>query len=131
MARAWSGPDALLDIGIGEAAIGPLGLVMGEVAALDRYRRFIPAFALAVHGLDPEDFGPDGDLPDAAAYRARIAGLLERFASRTRSQTALTFDNCGTLHECLTLIVGQIEAHCPAGRCDLRHLRHLRPRQLC
>ena len=81
-ARAWSGPDALLDIGIGEAAIGALTERLGEAAALDRYRRFIAAFAHAVHGLDPEVFGSGREPGDAAGLRVRIADMLDVFASR-------------------------------------------------
>jgi pyruvate,orthophosphate dikinase len=54
--RAWGGASAILHLGASDPALPALARRVGEPAAFALYRRFIPVFAHAVHGLDPEDF---------------------------------------------------------------------------
>ena len=78
--RAWGGPPALLNIGIGARSLPLLAARLGEGPALDLQRRFIIAFALCAHDLDLADPGP---APDAEAARAHVETLLAAFAAGT------------------------------------------------
>ena len=66
----WGGPGAVLNIGMGEATLGPLSERIGAEAAMTLYLRFIQAYAVHVARLDPESF----HLPDAPSRAA-----LDRF----------------------------------------------------
>ncbi len=82
--RAWGGPPALVNIGIGPASLPVLAARLGEAGALALWLRFIPAFALAVHDLAPEALGAAEDLPtEPAALRARIEAMRAAFAAET------------------------------------------------
>ena len=78
--RAWGGASAILNIGA--CATERSALLVRRIGAPPRfglYRRFIPAFAHAVHGLDPEDFER---WPPAATRRDRRRRKLRARCSR-------------------------------------------------
>lgn len=54
--RAWGGPAAIVGLGMSPASLPLVERALGAIGARDLYRRFIPTYALAVHGLEPEDF---------------------------------------------------------------------------
>ncbi len=54
--RAWGGVSAILDIGICAATLPAIARRIGEEAALSLMCRFVQSYAVAVAGLDPEDF---------------------------------------------------------------------------
>ncbi len=82
--RAWGGPPALLNIGIGPDTLPALSARLGEAEALGIWHRFVLAFALAVHDLDLAAPDPDATPPDGAGdLRARIAAALARFGAET------------------------------------------------
>jgi pyruvate,orthophosphate dikinase len=80
--RAWGGASAMLNLGLTDAAVARLAARIGEAAAFALYRRFIAAFAHAVHGLDPVDF-------DSALRRhpgdpaAQVSEMLAFFEEET------------------------------------------------
>jgi pyruvate,orthophosphate dikinase len=83
--RAWGGPAAVLNLGLGPATLPDLAARIGEVPALELMRRAVAGFAHAVHGLDPEDFEAlarrrlGGGAPDATAMRALVEETLACF----------------------------------------------------
>jgi len=80
--RSWGGPDALLNIGIGEAVLADLAARIGEAAALGLYHDFVRDFAHTVHGLPPEEFGRPPPC-EPAALRAAVAQALQTFEAET------------------------------------------------
>ena len=88
--RAWGGPASILDIGLNADMLPRLAARIGEAAALRLMCRFIQNYAIAVAGLEPEDFeafshiAPRGkpDL-DPHALRQLLAAKRALYAEET------------------------------------------------
>ncbi|HVH02016.1 MAG TPA: putative PEP-binding protein [Amaricoccus sp.] len=83
--RAWGGASAMLNIGLCDRTAALLGQRIGAAAALGLYRRFVPGFAHAVHGVDPEAFDPILRRPalEPAAIRDQLDEMLALFEAET------------------------------------------------
>jgi pyruvate,orthophosphate dikinase len=108
---SWGGPPAILNIGLGEAALPELSARLGETAALDLYRRFIQTYAVRVEGLDPGDFANlrfeanrSGQTDQASALRNEIAACLAFYADETGSPFPDTL--AAQLGPCLKAMLG-------------------------
>ena len=54
--REWGGPSAILNLGVAASTLPALSAAIGAAQARELYRRLIPTYAHAVHGVDPEGF---------------------------------------------------------------------------
>ena len=83
----------MLNIGIGGGTLPALEAGIGPVAARELYRRLIPTYALAVHGIDPEHFEglaqrhlrAPGAKTDADALTGLIAAMLDLYADEAEA----------------------------------------------
>jgi len=52
----WGGPNAILNIGVGDDLLQHHAQSLGQRGALELYRRFLQGYATNVEGIDPEHF---------------------------------------------------------------------------
>ena len=83
-------PSSFLNLGLTETTVGALGARLGEVGALEAYRRLIRDYGVRVAGIDPEEFETlhddclkRADTLDADEMRALVAASLELYARET------------------------------------------------
>jgi pyruvate,orthophosphate dikinase len=88
--REWGGASALLGIGASPRCLESLSARVGSAAALRVLLRFIPTYAHAVHGVDPEEFeGLARKQLKAEAKRGETAlrGLLDEMLGCFEAET--------------------------------------------
>ncbi|WP_299132200.1 putative PEP-binding protein [uncultured Amaricoccus sp.] len=87
--REWGGPSAILNLGVTASTLPALSDAIGPAPARELYRRLIPTYAHAVHGIDPEGFaalarahkarGGPASVDDPDALDALLAEMLTLF----------------------------------------------------
>ena len=90
--RAWGGPPAIANLGLGPATMPALERRLGIREARARFCAFVQSFAVAVAGLDPEDFeaaaqgirkGRPREALDADEFAALAETKLQIYAEET------------------------------------------------
>jgi pyruvate,orthophosphate dikinase len=89
--RAWGGAAAILDIGLTGASLPALERRIGPAAARARMCRFVQSYAVAVGGLDPEDFEALRLPGAAAADPEALAALVEAKKARYADELGAPF----------------------------------------